>query len=195
MGYLYEAMDRAKEAIRAYYVDKGDEGLEKQQVIWRVIDQQWNNTLHRPIHAAGVYLNPAFSYACGFRFDAEVMDGFFTCVKRMVSSEQESEEISKEMEVYRMGGGTFGFNMAIKNRTTKMQDAWWTSYGARVPHLQKLAIRVLSQTCSSSGCEHNWSVFDKIHSKKRNRLESQLLNDMVYVYYNLRLWVSASETY
>ena len=48
------------------------------------------------------------------------MDGFFTCVERMVSSEQEREEISKEMEVYRMGGGTFGFNMAIKNRTTKM---------------------------------------------------------------------------
>eukprot|EP00253_Pinus_taeda_P036730 PITA_36730 len=189
MGYLYEAMDRAKEAIHAYYADKGDEGLEKQQVIWRVIDQRWNNTLHRPIHAAGVYLNPAFSYACGFRFDAEVMDGFFSCVERMVSSEEEREEISKEMEVYRMGGGTFGFNMAIKNRTTKMPDAWWTSYGARVPHLQKLAIRVLNQTCSSSGCERNWSVFDKIHSKKRNRLESQRLNDMVYVYYNLRLCV------
>eukprot|EP00253_Pinus_taeda_P004477 PITA_04477 len=148
MGYLYEAMDRAKEAIRTYYADKGDEG-----------------------------------------FDAEVMDGFFTCVEMMVSSEQEREEISKEMEVYRMGGGTFGFNMAINNRSTKMPDVWWTSYGARVPHLQKLAIRVLSQTCSSSGCEHNWSVFDKIHSKKRNRLESQRLNDMVYVYYNLRLWV------
>eukprot|EP00253_Pinus_taeda_P033830 PITA_33830 len=148
MGYLYEAMDKAKEAIRAYYADKGDEG-----------------------------------------FDAEVMDGFFTCVERMVSSEQEREEISKEMEVYRMGGGTFGFNMAIKNRSTKMPDAWWTSYDARVPNLQKLAIRVLSQTCSSSGCERNWSVFDKIHSKKRNRLESKRLNDMVYVYYNLRLWV------
>eukprot|EP00253_Pinus_taeda_P006025 PITA_06025 len=148
MGYLYEAMDKAKEAIRAYYADKGDEG-----------------------------------------FDAEVMDGFFTCVERMVSSEQEREEISKEMEVYRMGDGTFGFNMAIKNRTTKMPDAWWTSYGAKVPHLQKLAIRVLSQTCSFSRCERNWSVFDKIHSKRCNRLESQHLNDMVYVYYNLRLWV------
>ena len=30
MGYLYEAMDRGKEAIRAYYEDKGQEGLEKQ---------------------------------------------------------------------------------------------------------------------------------------------------------------------
>eukprot|EP00253_Pinus_taeda_P027557 PITA_27557 len=165
MGYLYEAMDRAKEAIRAYYEDKGDEGLEKQQVIWRVIDERWNNTLHRPIHDAGIYLNPAFAYACGFRFDAKVMDGFFTCVKRMVSCEQEREDISKEMEVYRKGGGTFGFTMAIKNRTTKMPDAWWTSYGVRVPHLQKLAIRVLSQTCSSSGCDRNWSYLTKYTTK------------------------------
>jgi hypothetical protein len=29
MGYLYEAMDRAKESIHAYYEDKGDEGYEK----------------------------------------------------------------------------------------------------------------------------------------------------------------------
>jgi hypothetical protein len=51
-------------------------------------------------------------------------------------------------------------------------DAWWTSYGSRVPNLQKLAIRVLSQTCSSSRCECNWSVFEKIHTKKCNKLKN-----------------------
>jgi hypothetical protein len=39
MGYLYEAMDRAKEAICAYYDDKGDDGFEKRLLIWRVIDE------------------------------------------------------------------------------------------------------------------------------------------------------------
>ena len=29
MGYLYEAMDRTKEYIHAYYVDKGDQGNER----------------------------------------------------------------------------------------------------------------------------------------------------------------------
>ena len=80
MGYLYEVMDRAKEAIRAYYDDKGDDGFQKQLLIWGVIDERWNNTLHRPIHAVGLFLNPAFSYACGFDFDAEIMDGFLSCV-------------------------------------------------------------------------------------------------------------------
>ncbi|XP_057415191.1 uncharacterized protein LOC130710356 [Lotus japonicus] len=50
-----------------------------------------------------------------------------------------------------------------------------------------MAIRILSQTCSASGCERNWSIFEHIHSKKRNRLEHHKLNDLVYVRYNLRL--------
>lgn len=68
-----------------------------------------------------------------------------------------------------------------------MLDEWWKLFGADAPNLQKLAIRILSQTASSSGCERNWSVFERIHTKKRNRLEHQRLNDLVYVHYNLRL--------
>jgi len=91
MGYLYEAMEKAKEAIRAYYEDKGDEGLKKQQVVWRVIDERWNYTLHRHIHATGIYLNVVFSYSYGFRFDDEVMDGFLTCVESKVKLEWEQK--------------------------------------------------------------------------------------------------------
>lgn len=40
MGYLYEAMDRAKEAIYRYYDDKGEEGLTKRAQIWGVIDER-----------------------------------------------------------------------------------------------------------------------------------------------------------
>ncbi|RDX65654.1 hypothetical protein CR513_55670, partial [Mucuna pruriens] len=51
------------------------------------------------------------------------------------------------------------------------------------PHLQNIAIEVLSLTCSSLGCEHNWSTFEHIHSKKRSRLEHQKLQDLTYVKY------------
>ena len=39
---------------------------------------------------------------------------------------------------------------------------WWVAYGSTTPNLQKFAIRVLSLTCSSSGCERNWSVFQHV---------------------------------
>ena len=54
-----------------------------------------------------------------------------------------------------------------------------------MPHLQNLAIKVLSQTASSSDCEGNWNVFERIHTKKKNRFEHQRLNDLLYVHYNL----------
>ncbi|KAL7611343.1 hypothetical protein Lser_V15G12631 [Lactuca serriola] len=67
------------------------------------------------------------------------------------------------------------------------KDEWWKLFGGDIPVLQKFAIRILRQTASSSGCEHNWSVFERIHTKRRNRLEHQRLNDLVFVHYNLRL--------
>ena len=84
MGYLYEDMDRAKKTIHRYYEDKVEEGITRGAQQWSVIDEWWNHTLHRPIHAAGLYLNPSFSYACGFQFDAKVMDGFLQCVQTLV---------------------------------------------------------------------------------------------------------------
>ena len=65
-------------------------------------------------------------------------------------------------------------------------DEWWKLHGGDAPELQKFVI-ILSQTTSSSGCERNWSVFERIHTKRRNQLEHQMLNDLVYFHYNLRL--------
>ncbi|XP_073122752.1 uncharacterized protein [Henckelia pumila] len=67
------------------------------------------------------------------------------------------------------------------------QADWWSSYGASTPELKSFAMKILYLTCSSSGCERNWSVFEHIHSKKRNRLSQQRLNDLVYIKYNRAL--------
>ncbi|CAN1777080.1 hypothetical protein LINPERHAP1_LOCUS13889 [Linum perenne] len=55
------------------------------------------------------------------------------------------------------------------------------------PPLQNIAIKLLSQTTSSSSCERNWSVFEHIHTKRRNRLEHKRVSDLVFVHYNMRL--------
>ena len=103
MGYLYEAMDRAKEAIHMYYEHSGDQGEERLQMIWGVIDERWNNTLHRPIHVAGLYLKPTLSYTYSFK-----------CVQRMVPSAVDRIELSQELEQYKRASGLFGFEIAVK---------------------------------------------------------------------------------
>ena len=66
---------------------------------------------------------------------------------------------------------------------------WWNNYGDESSHLQKIAVKVLSQTCSSSGYERNWSTWSLIHTKLYNRLAMKKLDKLVYVHYNVRLRV------
>jgi hAT family C-terminal dimerisation region len=64
---------------------------------------------------------------------------------------------------------------------------FWREWGSACPKLSKLAIRVLSQVASASACERNWSTYDFIHSKKRNKLLPKRAEDLVFVFTNLRL--------
>lgn len=39
---------------------------------------------------------------------------------------------------------------------------WWEMFGDETPKLKRFVIQVLSLTCSSSRCEHNWSTFEML---------------------------------
>ncbi len=60
-------------------------------------------------------------------------------------------------------------------------------FGSKCPELQSVAQKVLSQISCASVCERNWSTYDFIHNKKRNRLQPDRANDLVEVFSNLRL--------
>ena len=59
--------------------------------------------------------------------------------------------------------------------------------------LRNLALKVLSQTASSSACERNWSTFALIHTKQRNRLAYPRLQELVFCYYNMKLKIRDME--
>ena len=54
MGYIYEAMDRAKEQIEKNF----NKVKRRYDAIWKIIDERWLLQLHRPLHAAAYFLNP-----------------------------------------------------------------------------------------------------------------------------------------
>eukprot|EP00253_Pinus_taeda_P032930 PITA_32930 len=148
MGYIYEAMDQTKEQIRATYKDR----LAKYRRIWEIIDNRWNNQLHRPIHVVGYFLNPKYHYKnrLGDLHDGEVRVGLIDCLERMVPSHADQLEIHRQLTVFNMSGGTFGKILAKMARDVDQPAHWWESFGGQCPQLQRFAIRVLSQTCSAS---------------------------------------------
>ncbi|KAH1189007.1 hypothetical protein HKD37_20G055506 [Glycine soja] len=115
----------------------------------------------------GHFLNPEFFYDNpSMEFDGELIRGLYEVIN--LEGDQEMEKIIMgELLFYKMGAAQ-----------------WWQMYGSDTLHLQQIATRILNLTCSASGCECNWSVFEKIHSKRRNRLEHKRLHDLVYVKYN-----------
>ncbi|XP_075086372.1 uncharacterized protein LOC142169069 [Nicotiana tabacum] len=57
MGYLYEAMDRAKEVIQVSFSDQ-----RKYKRVFEIIDKRWDSKLHSSLHAVGLVLNPELFY-------------------------------------------------------------------------------------------------------------------------------------
>ena len=114
MGYIYEAVDRAKEAIMAAFEDKS-----KYKDVFDIIDRRWEVQLHRPLHAAGYYFNPEFFYDhTNISGDEEVMTGLYKVIQKMVP-EEDQDNIDRQISIYKNAGGLFGFDIAIRNRKKK----------------------------------------------------------------------------
>ena len=110
MGFIYEAMDQAKEQIKTAYKDR----VAKYGPIWAIIDERWNNQLHRPIHAAGYFLNPRYHYKAkeSGALRGEVRDGLVDCIERMIPLESDQLQINQQVTSFSNATGTFGKNLA-----------------------------------------------------------------------------------
>ncbi|RWR88718.1 hypothetical protein CKAN_01775400 [Cinnamomum micranthum f. kanehirae] len=115
MGYIYEAMDRAKEAISNAFGGKE----ERYNNIFEIIDRRWDVQLHRPLHAAGYFLNPEYFYSNpNIEHDNEVMTGLYNCISKLVPNIDVQDKISQELSIYKQAENLFGLPMAIRQRAT-----------------------------------------------------------------------------
>ncbi|GLU05641.1 hypothetical protein SLE2022_227300 [Rubroshorea leprosula] len=183
MGYMYEGIEKAKLAIKAYY--KGIE--EKYKPMWDIIDRCMQ--LHSPLHAAAAFLNPSIFYNPNFKIDLRMRNGFQEAMMKLATTDKDKIEITKEHPRYINAQGALGTDFAIMGRTLNTPGDWWASYGYEIPTLQRAALRILSQPCSSYWCRWNRNTFESINSKKRNKAELEKYNELVFVHCNL--WLRA----
>ncbi|KAL0011329.1 hypothetical protein SO802_006437 [Lithocarpus litseifolius] len=158
MGYIYEAMDRAKEAI----IKAFNENEERYSNIFKIIDERWECQLHRPLHAAGHVLNPEYFYFDpNIATNHEITTGLYSCIQRLVPSAEIQDKIMAELPVYKKAEGLFGIELAKRSRKT------------RAPvHVVVSAIGVcLSRYTQKEGID--------LHKKR--------LNDLVFVKYNQKM--------
>ncbi|MQM12489.1 hypothetical protein Taro_045409 [Colocasia esculenta] len=118
MGYVYKAMDKAKENLR----ERNPKAYRKW---WAIIDKRWEMTLHHDLHTAGCFFNPTIQYKDNVHNDGEVMRGTMTVITRLERTMNERLDAMAEVERYRMKLGIYGgYNMrcAAQRLTLGLQE-------------------------------------------------------------------------
>lgn len=93
---------------------------------------------------------------------------------------------------HRFAGGPDRIALHVLKVTPTWQ--WWRTYGRQWPHLRWFAMRLTAHGASASACERNWSTYEWVHSKKRNRLGVVRAEKLVRTFSNLGL-LSRNEMY
>ncbi|KAL6846826.1 hypothetical protein ACP4OV_024274 [Aristida adscensionis] len=183
MGFLYNAMEKAKESIKTRMMHKAC--LYGPYI--RVIDARMEKQLHSPLHAAGCFLNPGIYFSPSFNMQRYAFRGLIKTIASLVRDDEVQDKIFVQLEEYKKSTGDFGLPVAIRQREKLTPVAWWENFGNGTRELQSLAVRVLSQCCSATGCERNWDIFEYLHSKNLSRLECSRISAVIFVRYNLKL--------
>ncbi|KAI5076810.1 hypothetical protein GOP47_0008875 [Adiantum capillus-veneris] len=184
MGVIFEGMDQMVEKIKEILAEEVD-GEEMFQQMNEFI-QAWWLMMHTPLLATTFLLNPKW-FSKSPNKDGEVMKGWKATLNRVGRSAMEKTQLKAQLSTYIGLQGSFGDPEALDDMQKLSTVSWWENYGEDTPLLQRLAIKILSQVCSASACERNWSTYGFIHSVKRNRLQHEMADDLVYVLSNLRL--------
>jgi hypothetical protein len=170
---------------------EGHEGVRISAAKFDQLHSSWEkrwNMLHSDMHSAGFVLDPEFQHAdYGQATNAEVNTGFLNILEKFLPDVQDQVKALAQLAKYRNFEGIFGRPVVMES--AKSLPAWkfWLQFGSECPELQRVAVPVLSQVSCASACERNWSTYDFIHSKKRNRLAHDRAADLVRVFSDLRL--------
>ncbi|KAL4199596.1 hypothetical protein AMTRI_Chr03g52000 [Amborella trichopoda] len=132
---------------------------------------EWDLQLERLLHLARYFLNPAYFYS-----DPEIerkyyiMIAFNKCNGRLHPDVDVQDKVSAELDFYCYSMGTLGSDIAVRQMTKIYPSSWWANHGQSAPNLQKMAQLVLNLTCTTSGCECNFSTF-----KMRFQIEDPII--------------------
>ena len=117
MGFFHGLMLEAKKEIS----ERFDNDESRYKVAWDIIDKRWDNKLKTPLHLAGYHLNPHFYYPRKqeIEHDGSFRAGVIECITKMVEDEATQDNIIEELNMYQDQQGTFGNEVAIRQRKNK----------------------------------------------------------------------------
>ena len=157
----------------------------------RLFRKLWDD-LSSPLHCAAYALDPEFR---DHKFSSEVLRGLWQACLLVLGGDAKAAKAAMLGHAAYVGKEVdFGDPMVIDLAQDMPSYQWWVMHGGDFQELQKVAVRVLAMVSGAGTCERNWSAYDFVHSKKRNRLDPDRAEDLVYVFTNMRLHKKAQKS-
>ncbi|XP_028199577.1 uncharacterized protein LOC114384083 [Glycine soja] len=196
---VYEMWDsmieKVKNAIYQYERKEESERSTFYVVVHAILIDHWTKS-STPLHCLAHSLNPRYyshewlsedSNRVPPHQDMELTRERLKCFKRFFLDVDVRRKVNIEFANFLDGREGFDDLDSLNDRGQMDPKAWWLVYDINAPILQKIALKLLAQPCSSSCCERNWSTYSFIHSLKRNKMTPHRAEDLVFVHSNLRL--------
>ncbi|XP_042508300.1 uncharacterized protein LOC122084262 isoform X2 [Macadamia integrifolia] len=181
-GYLFEALERARKVIEQCCCNDPP----KYSRLLELFDTRRNGLILHKVHAAAAYLNPSLMYNGKIRYeDTDVRDGLNYIVETMISKDERNDFVT-QLLLYNGRSPKVFDTIALSMLTNVHPRVWWEFNCVSVPLLQKIAIRILSQPCSSRACELNWGAFEAAEIKKTNKT-SNISDNVVFIRMNRKM--------
>ncbi|KAJ1377248.1 Ribonuclease H-like superfamily [Sesbania bispinosa] len=204
---VYEMWDSLIEKVRKaiYRYERKVESEESSfyKVVHSILIARWTKC-STPLHCLAHSLNPRYyshewlsedSNRAPPHQDTELTLERMKCFKRYFVDVDVRRQVNVEFANFSDGREGFDDIDSLGDRGKMGAKSWWLVHGAHAPILQKVALKLLAQPCSSSCCERNWSTYSFIHSMKRNKLAPHKAEDLVFVHSNIRLLSRNSPQY
>ncbi|MCO5579762.1 hypothetical protein L7F22_033622 [Adiantum nelumboides] len=150
--------------------------------------QLWNERFdwfHKPIHIVAYMLHPLYKKLSHWN-DRKLIEAWTRYIETVYATD-DCSLIEEESILFSQDRDYFACPIALKEESKQQAVSWWEINERLTPTLQRLALRTLSQECTSGAAERIWSICADIHTRKRNRLSTAQLDKLVYVNANLRL--------
>ncbi|XP_039117836.1 uncharacterized protein LOC120253586 [Dioscorea cayenensis subsp. rotundata] len=135
MGFIYGAMDKAKEEIAT---NLGGQVADYKE-IWDIIDEKWDYQLHQPLHATAYFLNPQFQYEPSFSMHPEVRTGLYICMDKLIPNREERDLADIQLDQFKKKRGLFGRPQAQSTYKLRSPSDWWEAFGYETMELSKFA--------------------------------------------------------
>ncbi|GAU16301.1 hypothetical protein TSUD_299330 [Trifolium subterraneum] len=172
-------------------------------VVDRILNSRWGKSC-TPLHCLAHSLNPRYYSDVWLteapnrvppHQDPEISNERNKCLKRYFPLSDERNKVYHEFAQFSSCSGDFASFDSIEGMYKLDAKSWWVTHGSSTPFIQKIALKLLVQPCSSSCSERNLSTYSFIHSMKRNKMDPKRAEDLVYVHTNLRLLSRKEEGY